>query len=520
MGLSLVNEGGLQFITHVTKGIPVQLKPALQAWLQARYSDGSSFEKTWGQALASLNSPNFILPVATERSARMDDVLAFYTELQGQTAQWMEQHVRSLGSSALVTAYNNMSTTHAMHTREKFSWIDMHAYHDEGFGFKAGAKIRNDSSFDKGLQYIADLSTARLAGRAFTVSEYGQPFWNEWRRESALVAPSYAAFQDWGAICQHASTAVDLTYAQSKGWKQSIIPYAVGLDPVGRVVETLAALLYRRGDVKTGGAEVQIVLPGGAGESSSRYWGMPANLGRIALVSKVQTRPAAAPAAEFAPLASVLVAPEDQAGRKLTEWSTQAGANLGSGTSSIDRIGRLQDTRNTTAAITGVYESGTGELVANMNERSFLVKTPLTRGLVFEKLSEPFALGPLSLTSADQPSLVALSSLDRKPLSESASMLLIAASDALNTNMRFTDTTRRELVSIGRLPVRVANRNFTFQIPGASHLRVSALKSNGEVSEAIPLKTSNGKSTLTIDLSNLSAGPTFYFHVEIVKSTH
>jgi hypothetical protein len=515
LGLSFVNEGGLQFITHVDKKISPLLKPALLTWLRSTYPDPARFAAVWGQPAANLVNGNLALPAAGDRSPAMDDVLSFYDELQGNTAKWMNAHVATLGSKALTTAYNNMPTTHAARARRAFAWVDMHAYHDEGFGFEPGARIRNDSSFDKNLQYILDLSTARLQNRAFTVSEYGQPFWNSWRRESGLVAPAYAAFQDWGAICQHASTAVDLTYAQSKGWKQSIIPYAVGLDPVGRVIETLAALLYRRGDVATSASGVEIVLPGGEGEATSRYWGLPGNLARIALVASVSTRPIEERATPAKPLlASIAVAPEGLAGRKIAEWVSNSGVSLSSGNSAINQIARLQSKDNKTDAAAGIYESGTGQLMTNMAARRFEVKTPLTRGLVFEKLTEPWSFGPLQLTAADGPGLVALASLDNKPLANSASMLLMIASDALNTEMRFTDSTRRTLVQIGRLPARIEGRRLTFDISTGLNLRVSALRANGEVTEVLPMTTGNNKAQVVVNLSALQAGPSFYFHVE------
>jgi hypothetical protein len=93
-------------------------------------------------------------------------------------------------------------------------------------------------------------------------------------------------------------------------------------------------------------------------------------------------------------------------------------------------------------------------------------------------------------------------------------MLLMIASDALNTEMRFTDSTRRTLVQIGRLPARIEGRRLTFDISTGLNLRVSALRANGEVTEVLPMTTGNNKAQVVVNLSALQAGPSFYFHVE------
>jgi hypothetical protein len=519
LSINVVNEGGLQFLAHVRKAIPAVLKPKLTEWLASKYADKTQFENIWRQSARNLETNALQLPDTDERSGRMGDVLEFFTQLQNDTGKWMQEEIRLLGGQSFITGYNNMPTTHMARARSVFSAADMHAYHDEALGFAPGARIRNDSSFDKGLDYISTLATARFADRPFTVSEYGQPFWNSWRRESALAGPGFAALQDWGALCQHASTAVDLTYAQSKGWKQSIIPYAVGLDPVGRVVETLAALLYRRGDVQAAKQQVEIVLPGGESESTSRYWGVPNSIGRVAFISGVSIRLAEVRRTPSAnPIASITIAPENRIATKVNEWSAKIGTPLGIGSASLDRIAQLARPNTRTNAAAGVFESDTEELLVNLPARSMQVHTALTRAIVFEQLRSPWSLGPMVLLPTDEPSLVALSALDNTPLEDSSRMLLIVASDALNTDMRFSDASRRELRAIGRLPARIESRRIRLQMAADRKFRVSALRANGDVSEVLPSVERSNKSTLEIDISKLDAGPSFYFLVERLDS--
>lgn len=519
LAVNTVNEGGLQFLTHVNKAVSPILVPALVDWLRVRYPNRAKFEAAWKQPASNLLSGALVLPSHGEMSERSDDLLAFFDSLQDRAGAWMVARLKEMGYDGLVTAFNNMPTTHATRSRRSFATVDMHAYHDESFGFEPGSRMRNDSSFDKNLRYISDLATARLAGKPFVVSEYGQPFWNAWRREAGLVGPGYAAFQGWDAICQHASTAVDLTYAHVGTWKQSIIPYAVGLDPVGRAVETLAALLYRRGDVSTGSSEVEIELPGGDAESTARYWGVPGRMAKIAFLSRLRVRLSEQRVPESMPIvARLAVEPESPLGRKVGEWISSGRVRLGSGDHALDGLAKLQKPDSATRAGAGVFESSTGELLARMASRRFEVRTPRTRAIVFESLDSPWSLGPLRLVSADQPSLVSLSSMDGNALAESKDMLMIIASDALNTDMRFKDASRQELVSIGRLPARVAPRKVVLDADKRYSYRITALSATGERLQELPFDESANGQLFSVALATAQSGATFYFQVERIQA--
>lgn len=478
MGLVAVNEGGLQFQSHVGKEIPAGLKPGLARWLLSN-RDEVWLKKHWGASAEQIRQGALEFPAPGKRSEQMDDVLAFFDAEQAELAGWFEKQLRGQGYKGLITAFNNMPSTHADRARSNFAWVDMHAYHDEGFGFQRGARIHNTSSIDSGLRYVRTLAAARLAGRVYTASEYGQPFWNEWRREM-LAVPAYAALHDWDAICQHASTAMDLTYAHAQGWKQAIQPYAVGLDPVARAVETLAALLYRRGDVKRSEPFVEFVLPGGGQEANARYWGLDDQLTRHALLFRTRTRiegDARAPAADK-PLASLLPGGDSRIERKLSSTLGSVGVGRGADEGLQKRLLALSP-KNRSDFAAGLYESVTGELFLDEKARRFDVRTERTVASILP--GGAASLGPLRVNALSVPALVALSSLDGLPLQTSRRMLLVLASDALNTDMRFSDTSRRQLEVLGRLPARMPPLQADFSLNvDASDISVTPLSQSGK----------------------------------------
>lgn len=519
MGLLMVNEGGLQFLAHLRKKVPDEVVPRLTQWLKARYPKAEAFEKVWKQPLSVLDSGALKLPSPADRSPQMDDVLQFYLELQTDTGKWMEAHLRKLGYKGPTTTYNNNPSTTSIRARANFRWADMHYYHDEAYGFAVGAKMRNDSSFDKNLQHITGLAMSQLSGRAFTVSEYGQPFWNEWRRETAVV-PAYAALHNWDGICHYASTSVDVTYAHSKGFKQYVVPYAIGLDPVARASETLAALLYRRGDVKTSVPFAEVSLPGGPQENSARYWGLPRDVERHALVMRTQTRiedeagskPLVGAAARLSTVS------ESKVGRKVDQLLAKIGGPLNDKFGSkekdaLENAVKAAAPSNLTDTSAGIFQSVTGELLTDMKARRFEVRTAKTEALIFDELPKAIKLGTLSVKESSAPALVSLSSLDGLALDKSKKMLLIVATDALNTGMRFANSKRQELVQLGRLPVRIKPIKIELEIAGKGGVKVQAMRQNGELMENLPAKEGALSTTVELDMTKLANGPGFYYYL-------
>jgi hypothetical protein len=97
-------------------------------------------------------------------------------------------------------------------------------------------------------------------------------------------------------------------------------------------------------------------------------------------------------------------------------------------------------------------------------------------------------------------------------------MLLILATDALNTGMTFADPARRTLLEIGTLPVLMLTTRVTLflqhQEPGRLELHATAL--NGDRREALPVQVVEGGVRFTLDTGGLQGGPTTFF--ELVES--
>ena len=480
MGVILVNEGGFQFQMAVDRKIPDAARPALVAWLKQRYAQAAAFEKVWKQPWTQLAPATLQLPDHEEQSPRMEDVLAFFDERQADTGRWMEATLRELGYRGPVTAYNNMPTTHMARSRARFSWVDMHAYHDEASGREPGSRITNTSAFDNSLGWLADLSSQRIAGKAFTVSEWGQPFWNSWRYESSLTVPAWAAMQGWDAICQHASSTVDLDYRQKNSWKEAMMPYTVGLDPITRAGETLGVLLFRRGDVRTDSQFTRLGIDRPEDEASAKYWGLPREISRHALRGRVAldfTKAAANPTQrENIPIT---------AQNRLEKW--------------LQGLDRGED-----------FSTFTGEISGSIKRRQLQLRTDKTLAVAFERLAAPLDLGYLRINQASRGGLVALSSLDNLPLGQSRKMLLIVATDALNTGMRFKAADRKELAALGLSPPRIAPIRLQLDLRDARELKGFSLGLDGSTGQPLRMLPARSFSSLDLDTGREQLATTYF----------
>lgn len=531
-GLILVNEGSLPFLNNFAA--PDALRPTYNTWLKQKYGTTAALAKAWGAKLLSGETVE-AASVAFVRnddgtSPRMSDQQAFFVSLETTTATWMTNYVRAAGYKGLITSYNNWLSPAEQYTRNQFNWVDMHNYFAEPDGFSyPGSTMRQDSLLTGGAQYIGELAVSRQYGKAFTVSEFGQVFWNKYRRESGLAFPAYAAFQDWGMIAQHAY-AVVLNYSTDPGTRQeAIYPFVVGTDPIARASETLAALLYRRGDVAKANHRVGVSYDSSYVYDNSSSWGaMPGDIRRLALVTGVgldwqgklekttingklvydatiqpgnnTVRVAGVTAPAFASklLSNTGVWADDQFNDRMTGLRQ---ANV-----------LAADPRNNTVA--GLYLSDTGQIGLDGQRKRLTVITPLTEGVVFAT-PEAVTLNYVRLEQANGPALVAVASVDGAVLNQSKRMLVVLSSDARNTGMTFSDAEETTLKTFGTKPVTILNRAVTIHLTNvnAKLLKVYSNTLSGQRADTIPvIQEANGIS-FTIDNSKLSHGPTTYFEV-------
>jgi hypothetical protein len=394
----------------------------------------------------------------------------------------------------------------------------MHSYHalPSSHG-QPGSRIAQTSVHSNVARYVRELTNTRQWGKPFTVSEYGQPFWNRWRHESAVLVPAIAAFQGWDGISQFAETPIQDSYGSSPfPRRQAIYPYGIGADPIARAGERLAALLFMRGDVTPATGRIRLhVNPERAMARSGGWEQVPEGLSRLGLVSAIGL--------DFGPMPTTPVAGEfsvDLTGARTLWWSQlengliKAGADsLANGIAPLVKA-NVAGANNPSRPQDKLYQSETGQLTVDSANNLITLASERSAALVLRAGTNATA-GPLAVSNIDGPALIALSSLDMQPIGRSRRLLLCVLTDAINSGMTFEDTERTTIRTLGRFPPVVRGLTATLRIEhaNASSLHAWPLTLNGERRTPIPLTAIGTVAQLKLDTAALPDGPALFFEI-------
>lgn len=510
LGVILVNEGGLNHVVNLASAQLSDLHDLGQpfdVWLTQKYGSRAKAFAAWGESLNSLG----IVMARNDWQAtlRVKDTERFYYHIQQQTLNWMTDYIRSLGYQGLVTAYDNWDTLQDSATRSALTWIDMHEYHDEPSDWlNVGSNLQQRSSLID-LAYIKALASTRYWHKPFTVSEYDQPFWHKYRYEAGLAMGAYASLQHWDLICRH-SGAIELAYN-----RREIRPFDIGMDPIARAGETLAALLYARGDVKTAVHNISVKLTEHyVFEQQAGIGKLPEHLSNLALITGLGIT-----WQQHLESAALYLEPNEhypnlffKALHRLRLFLKLDDYDWLGLVTALQQSYLLTDDNQTDSK---QFHSDTGEILLNTAQHSLTVNTEKTQAAAFDKVL-PKALNDLNITEASAPALLAASALDNSDLAHSQRVLLIYATDARNSNMQFTDSSEQTLKHIGSLPVRIKNSHiqFTLHHHNAANLHLYALHLNGQRGTELPVeKIANDMLRIHLDLNAIKQSPTTYFEL-------
>lgn len=523
LGVILVNEGSLGFLATTGGGrYHEALAPRFAEWLKQRYRDDGGLRKAWGAAAQAADALTSRVEPPRElrgRSPRDLDFARFVSELERSTFAAMDAHVRKLGFKGLTTAFDNWGFLQADITRSAAGWVDMHSYHalPSNHG-EPGSSIEQTSVHSNVARYVRELTNARQWGKPFTVSEYGQPFWNQWRHESALLMPAVAAHQDWDALCQFAESPLQHDYGPTPHRRlQAIYPYGVGGDPIAKATERLAALLFLRGDVAVAKHRIRLHLDPERVLARSGGWEqVPESLSRLGLVSAVGLDFSAMPAkSQPGELSLDLTAARPAWLSQLESGLLKAGGEALLIEPAVLKERGLVGPANLTRVRDKRYQFDTEQLLLDSADRRITLVSPRTEAAVLQ--SGAAKLGFLEVQQTSGPALFALSSLDGKPLAESRRMLMFVLTDAQNTGMTFDDAQRKTLRKLGTHPpmLLTVQARLAFKGPLAARLRVWPLSLAGERRAVLPGQAGEASLQLQLDTAELPDGPALYYEVAV-----
>ncbi|KKX30687.1 glycoside hydrolase [Rhizobium sp. LC145] len=498
----LANENGIEFenVVKEGKGWPGyagMLQKPFNAWLRNKYRSTTELGKAWPDLRPDerLEAASISLPVDRYLDGpRMRDLQAFFVETERRSADRITNVLRDLGYRGLISTYNNWATVQTSLSRERLDAVTMNTYQDWVGGYEPGSAIGNKSSVTDAASYMRYAAASRWLGKPFALSEYDHLFWSRYRYEAGLLMPAYATLQGWDILCRHGHAPIILKYGEPYPHKRAMLPYAIALDPVARAGETLAALLFRRGDVSPARNVIPFTMRGMEDLNDDMQAAEPDALTELALVSRIGLKSSDG----LRELLAVNQPRKDTQAQELLDALREAG---------------LLPANNRTDPERGIFESDTGELLLDREEQRLTLSTPRTEAAAFSKLDGPLDLGTLRVESADGAGLIAAAALDGgSSLATAKRILLIFATDARNTNMRFRDPEENVIEDFGSLPVLIRKGEVALEFKErVARWRLSSVGLDGKVKA--PLRVETGP--IRFNLSNdTPSGPTTFFLLE------
>ena len=516
---ALRNESGYHFQFR-EKDMPAEVLPAFRQWLTKRYQTIAALNAAWASQYKGFDE--VVFPKQKGVSTPAADLQRFIVDSEVETFRWLKAQVDLLKTRSLVIDYNvGIQFGHNL-SRSLMPIVDTHAYHDHPTSYVTpGSAQPNSSAVPSGLDYFTWINESRHLDRPFVVTEWGCPYWNQWRYEAGLSVPPYAALQGWPFLTQH-SEAIRLQPV-------ALRPFKLANDPPGKLSERMSALLYARGDVSPATSTVEVRLDP---EGIFSRWGgedyFPGSFRKLPLLVRTGIRVVdyaeALPGAKTSPDAVLRIHPEKREmvwtdDPDLTAEQKSKTPALPEMISYLRKRG-LISADNKTDPEKGIYESQTKQLTVNLLAKTISVDTPRSQGVAMPQGTPPMSLSDVTFTNLGESGAFFVSGIDSRPIKESRRLLILTAGDALNSNELYESKKRKVLKKIGTLPILVKPLQVSLEIrrrlAANETAHLWALAYNGDRLKEIPVEILPDRLRLRLNTGDFA---TPLFHFELLVET-
>ncbi|MEP9403996.1 hypothetical protein [Sphingomonas sp. VNH70] len=524
--VSGANENGIAFGRSDAQPFPTGFGAYFDRWVRARLPTPARLAAAIPDLSAAERSG--AAPVALPRNWRGSDartglLLRYVADLEVGTNRWMSERLAERGFRGPNLTNNDWNAAMTGETRSRLPVVDVHAYGGEVSSFTPGSRFQLiDATSDGGLALWTLNAGQRWLDRPMVSTEYSSPYPNPTRYETGLLFPAIAAFQQYGLICRMAFSSVEPAIpAPGKG----VIPlmsYTVGLDPAERAAETLATMLFHRGDVAPARRTVAGVL-GGADFDRPGAAFLPAGIKRATLLARfgLVTPERAGSLPSDVLLLSASDGADSYGARLLARVRRILRGGVDAQTEQLVAALRANGTlgpSNRTDATRGIFQSDTGELTIDQQQQRITVVTPRTEAASVTGATTGIALGRMRIERIDGGALLGATSLDGAPVATSRRLLLVMAGDVRNQGMQLDGAGQlRQFRSWGSLPM--AMRRITAAVTlrtGARRTgRFSVLALDGTPMAGRAVTTDgDGSLRLALDTVAVPGRPTTFFLLE------
>ena len=345
-----------------------------------------------------------------------------------------------------------------------------------------------------------DLINARLSGKPLVVTEYNHVFWNRYRHQQAYTVGAYAALNDLSILTMH-NGVVDIRALIPEDSELAIRPFENSRDPIAVASEFLTYFLFIRKDAATAAHAVRIRVgeKDSHGKNGLQTLSSPQNLLSLLLRFSIDYRNPA-PAADderIFPLRGGLESIETSA----TSQSRETGeADAGHYVSLLKQEGFLPE-KNRTDGV-HLFESETGEILLDRRRELIRIDTPRFQGICALRGSSE-KLTDFEIQKLDADAGLTIVAVDRNnPIRTARRMVLVFATNALNSGMQFYDKDMCRLYHIGYYPPLLQSGSFRVAIRNLHAKRLTLYRldlSGRRIAKLKPDRIAGEKAVFSVD---------------------
>ncbi|RIH64721.1 hypothetical protein D1164_13875 [Mariniphaga sediminis] len=386
------------------------------------------------------------------------NIQKFFIDVTTDYYNEMIEHMREIGVKIPIAGTNWTRNAAHLTAQVVADFTDSHAYYyDFGLWRDGSKRFMNEPMTGNTNNMLPGLAFYNVQDKPFFVSEWDNPWPNEWRAESSLLMSAVGAMQGWSGFAIHTyrytlDEDVDMIAKPITGEALNGVYYRGGLfdtfnDPAKFGLFYHAALIIRRGDFRPAEKTVNIKLD----DLLSRH-------GK-ALLLTAEKHKVKSVLPGMVSKGDIIVHPDeavvDPEKREVLSDTKQLYRNLNK------KIGWLDSPK--TKAVYG-FVGKEGEI--KLNKVNFEIKTDFAT--------------------------VAISSLNDAPISSSDNMLLTAVGRAENTNSKYNNE-HTQILDIGHGPVQVEVIEAAIEITtDKKNLRVMSVNPQGMITGYMPSEYKEG----------------------------
>jgi hypothetical protein len=213
----------------------------------------------------TLEAGNIVFPSSNSTAKARQDWFAFLVDVERKYTQGMYRYLKDdlKLRAPVIDTQGSYGGLGGLWRESQLDYIDNHAYwqhpHFPGKPWDGSNWYINNTPMTAALgsDVLTNLAMMRVAGKAYTISEYNHPAPNDYRAECMPMLAAFAALQDWDGVFEfdYGSTPPDWTNAKIAGYFQMVS------DPAKLAWFPIAANLLRRGDLQPAHGETRLRVP-------------------------------------------------------------------------------------------------------------------------------------------------------------------------------------------------------------------------------------------------------------------